>query len=84
MPRTSPDCVITALQDPDIVDRELAMKPEARKTLANLHTLSRCENYLLCARAELASDPGNDRLRAFVVLIDAMVEKEKRQLLLAD
>jgi hypothetical protein len=56
------------------------MHREARQTLREIHSLQRFEDYILIARAELASDPGNDRLRAFIDMIEALVHEEKARL----
>lgn len=56
------------------------MRHEARQTLRDIHTLQRFENYLRNARMELASDPTNDRLRAFIDMIESLVRDEKVKL----
>ena len=57
------------------------MHHEARHTLREIHCLQRFENYIRCARAELASDPSNDRLRVFIDMIELLVREEKAKLL---
>ena len=57
------------------------MHPQARQTLRDIHSLQRFENYIQCARAELASDPGNTKLRAFIDMIETLVRQEKAKLL---
>jgi hypothetical protein len=59
------------------------MHPQARQTLREIHSLQRFENYIRCARAELASDPSNAKLRAFIDMIEVMVREEKANLLQA-
>jgi hypothetical protein len=56
------------------------MRLEARQTLREIHTLQRCENYLRNARMELVNDPTNDRLRAFIDMIESLVRDEKAKL----
>ena len=56
------------------------MRHEARHTLREIHTLQRFETYLRNARMELASDPTNDRLRAFIDMIESLVREEKVKL----
>ena len=53
------------------------MHREARQTLSQIHSLQRFEDYIRIARAELASDPGNERLRAFIDMIETLVREEK-------
>jgi hypothetical protein len=60
------------------------MHREARQTLREIHSLQRFEDYIRIARAELASDPGNDRLRAFIDMIEALVREEKARFLGSD
>jgi hypothetical protein len=56
------------------------MHPQARQTLREIHTLQRFENYVRCARAELASDPSNTKLSAFINMIEMMVREKKAKL----
>ena len=57
------------------------MRPEARKALADLRALSRFDDYMKIARAELASDPHNAQLRAWIDTVDGLVTDEKAKLL---
>lgn len=57
------------------------MRPEARKTLAELRALSRFDDYVKIARAELASDPANVQLRAWIETVDGLVTDEKAKLI---
>jgi hypothetical protein len=57
------------------------MHPQARQTLRDIHRLQRFEDYIRCAHAELASDPSNTKLRAFIDMIEALVREEKAKLL---
>lgn len=57
------------------------MKHEARKTLAELRALSRFDDYVKIARAELASDPDNAQLRAWIEAVDGFVTDEKAKLI---
>ena len=57
------------------------MRQEARTTLRELRSLQRFDEYIRIARAELASDPNNDRLRAFIEMIEALVREEKAKLI---
>lgn len=57
------------------------MRHEARKTLADLRALSRFDDYMKIARAELASDPDNVQLRAWIEAVDELVTDEKAKLL---
>jgi len=56
------------------------MHTQALQTLGEIHSLQRFENYIRCARAELASDPGNDRLRVFIDMIESLVCEERAKL----
>ena len=57
------------------------MRHEARKTLAELRALSRFDDYVKIARAELASDPENKQLRAWIEAVDGFVTDEKAKLI---
>ena len=60
------------------------MHREARQTLREIRSLQRFEDYIRIARAELASDPDNDRLRAFIDMIQTLVSEEKARFLCGD
>jgi hypothetical protein len=57
-----------------------AMHVQARQTLNELRSLSNIEKYLNTARAELASDPCDDRLRAFIAAVEGLLQEEKGKL----
>ena len=57
------------------------MNAAARQILREIHSLQRIEDYLRIAKAELASDPSDDRLRAFIVVVEDLLEQEKSKLL---
>ena len=52
----------------------------SRKTLQELRSLSNVEKYLQTARAELASHPCDDRLRAFFAPVESLFREEKDKL----
>jgi len=56
------------------------MNHAARQTLTELRSLSNIEKYLGTAKAELASNPCDDRLRAFIELIESLLRDEKAKL----
>ena len=56
------------------------MSPEARRTLRELRSLGNIETYLRTAKAELASDPCDERLRAFIGLVEELLREEKARL----
>ena len=56
------------------------MHPQARQTLRELRSLTNIETYLKTARAELASDPCDERLRAFIAVVEGLLRKEKVKL----
>jgi hypothetical protein len=56
------------------------MSPEARRTLRELRSLGNIEVYLRTAKAELASDPCDERLRAFIELVEELLRDEKARL----
>jgi hypothetical protein len=53
---------------------------QARQTLQELRSLSNIEKYLKSARAELASNPCDDRLSAFIVAVESLLLQEKDKL----
>ena len=53
------------------------MHPQARRTLQELRSLTNIEKYLNAARAELASDPCDERLRAFIEAVEELLREEK-------
>lgn len=57
------------------------MQAAARKTLADIRTIQRLETYVRCARAELASNPGDELLREFIRLNEALIREERQKLL---
>jgi hypothetical protein len=56
------------------------MNPAARTTLRELRSLGNLEKYLHAARAELASDPSDEPLRAFVELVEGLLRDEREKL----
>jgi hypothetical protein len=56
------------------------MNPAARSTLRELRSLGNLKKYLQAARAELASDPGDEPLRAFVELAEGLLRDEQMKL----
>jgi hypothetical protein len=56
------------------------MQPEVRQTLRELRLLTNIEKYLKSARAELASDPCDERLRAFIAVVESLLIEEKTKL----
>jgi hypothetical protein len=56
------------------------MNPAARQTLRELRTLGNLEKYLSAAKAELASDPDDEPLRAFIELIEGLLSDERTKL----
>jgi hypothetical protein len=56
------------------------MKAAARQTLTELRSLGNIRTYLRTAKAELASDPCDERLRAFVDLVEALLAAETAKL----
>ncbi|MCQ4165096.1 hypothetical protein [Tahibacter harae] len=56
------------------------MQAAARKTLADIRTIQRLETYVRCARAELASNPGDDLLREFIRINETLIREERRRL----
>ena len=56
------------------------MNAQARQTLTELRFLTNIETYLKTARAELASNPCDDRLRAFIDVVEGLLKEEKTKL----
>jgi hypothetical protein len=56
------------------------MHPQARQTLRELRLLTNIETYLKTARAELASDPRDEKLRAFIAVVESLLTAEKTKL----
>jgi len=56
------------------------MNAEARKTLRELHSLNNIGTYLKAAKAELASDPSDEKLRAFIELVEGLLGEERAKL----
>jgi len=61
-------------------DKEDSMSPEARRTLRELRSLGNIEVYLRTAKAELASDPCDERLRAFIDVVEELLRDERAKL----
>lgn len=61
-------------------DKEESMNADARRTLRELRSLGNIEVYLRTAKAELASDPCDERLRAFIGLVEELLREEKARL----
>lgn len=59
------------------------MQAAARKTLADIRTIQQLETYVRCARAELASNPGDELLREFIRINEALIREERQRLLSA-
>ena len=59
---------------------ELTMRPQARQTLRELRSLTNIETYLKTTGAELASDPCDERLRAFIEAVEELLREEKVKL----
>lgn len=56
------------------------MNSAARQTLTELRSLSNIEKYLRTAKAELASDPCDDKLRAFIEVVEVLLRDERSKL----
>jgi hypothetical protein len=56
------------------------MNAAARKTISELRSLGNIETYLRTASAELASDPCDEPLRAFIAVVEALLAVEKAKL----
>lgn len=56
------------------------MNAAARRTLGELRSLKNIETYLRTAKAELASNPCDDQLRAFIDVIEGLLRDEKAKL----
>jgi hypothetical protein len=52
---------------------------QPRQTLRELRSLTNIETYPKTARAELASDPCDERQRAFIAVVEALLREEKDQ-----
>jgi hypothetical protein len=61
-------------------NKEECMNPEARRTLRELRSLGNIEVYLRTAKAELASDPCDERLKAFIEVVEELLREEKARL----
>ena len=57
------------------------MNSAARQTLRELRSLGNIQTYLCTAKAELASDPCDEKLRAFIVMIECLLSEEKAKLI---
>jgi len=56
------------------------MNAAARRTLRELRFLGNIEAYLRAAKTELASDPTDSTLRAFIELIETLLRDERAKL----
>jgi hypothetical protein len=52
------------------------MNAVARQTLRELRSLRNIETYLRTAKAELASNPCDDTLRAFIGIVEELLRNE--------
>ena len=59
------------------------MRPEARRTLAQIRTLTRLEAWIRCAKAELASTPNDELVADFIRAAEQMFSAEREKLLAA-
>lgn len=59
------------------------MRQEARETLTAIRTLTRLEAWIRCARAELASTPGDELLAEFIRVNERLLAEERRKLMAA-
>jgi hypothetical protein len=59
------------------------MNTAARRTLRELRSLQNIDTYLRTAKAELASNPCDEKLRAFVQVIESLLSEEKAKLIAA-
>ncbi|MFA7320615.1 MAG: hypothetical protein WC000_04025 [Dokdonella sp.] len=59
------------------------MRKEARDTLTTIKTLTRLEAWIRCAKAELASTPGDELLAEFIRVNERLVQIERNKLLAA-
>jgi hypothetical protein len=56
------------------------MPPQARQTLQELRLLTNIETYLKTSRAELASNPCDEKLREFIEAVEELLREEKAKL----
>jgi hypothetical protein len=56
------------------------MKPEAQQALDEIRSFKRMDDYIRCARAELASDPENLQLSTFIALMQRLLAQEQARL----
>ncbi len=56
------------------------MRPEARRTVSHIHSVVRLEQWIRCARAELASCPHDELLREFIRLNEQLLLEERAKL----
>ena len=59
------------------------IRAEARNTLTQIRTLTRLEAWIRCAKAELASTPGDLLLAEFIRVNERLVQIERNKLLAA-
>jgi hypothetical protein len=76
-PQENPVLAISALHDADNAHPGSSMRPEARRTVSHLHSVVRLEQWIRCARAELASCPDNELLREFIRLNEQLLAEER-------
>ena len=57
------------------------MRHEALQTLRVIRSIKRFDEYVIIARAELAGDPENRHLCAFVKTVETLVRDEKAKLI---
>jgi len=69
-----------ALNRASITWMAMRMNRVARQTLSELRSLRNIETYLRTAKAELASDPCDDTLRAFIGIVEALLREETAKL----
>ena len=56
------------------------MRAEARNTLTQIRTLTRLEAWIRCAKAELASTPGDLLLAEFIRVNERLLADEREKL----
>ncbi len=56
------------------------MNAAARQTLTELRSLGNIQRYLQTAKVELASNPCDDKLRAFIEVVEGLLAEEKKKL----
>ena len=56
------------------------IRAEARTTLNQIRTLTRLEAWIRCAKAELASTPGDQLLAEFIRVNERLLTEEREKL----